>query len=81
MKQAINDWKFVVLACLTLGLAPFTPQPHIITKLIWLRDGAKGQYWLDWFDLSMHALPWLLLLRLGVLFFLRHFQKEKPPGM
>ena len=81
MKQAINDWKFVVLACLTLGLAPFTPQPHIVSKLIWLRDGAKGQYWLDWLDLTIHALPWLLLMRWGLLFFFRHFKKEKPPNM
>ena len=81
MKQAINDWKFVVLACLTLGLAPFTPQPHIISKLIWLRDGAKGQYWLDWLDLTIHALPWLLLVRWGLLFFFRHFKKEPPPNM
>lgn len=76
MKKAINDWKFVVLACLTLGLAPYSPQPHIVSKLIWLRDGAKGQDWLDWVDLTMHGLPWLLLLRWLILYFFRHFQKE-----
>jgi len=81
MKKAIDDWKFVVLACLTLGLAPFSPQPHILSKLIWLRDGAKGQDWLDWADLGMHGLPWLLLARWVLLFFFRQLKKEKASGM
>jgi hypothetical protein len=81
MLKAINDWKFVLLACLTLGLAPFSPQPHIISKLIWILDGAKGQYWLDWVDFGMHALPWLLLLRLGIVYFLRQFKKEQTSDM
>jgi hypothetical protein len=68
MKSAINDWKFVVLCCLTLGLAPYFPLPHVVSKLVWVRDGAKGGDWLDWLDLLVHGIPWLLLLRLVALF-------------
>jgi hypothetical protein len=50
----------IVLLCLTLGLAPFSP-PHIWEKLQML---AKGQLVkpLDWFDLFFHGVPWLLLI-------------------
>lgn len=60
----LNDWKFVLIACLTLGLAPFTPEPHVWGKLRWVAGGAVGMKPMDWFDLVMHGLPWLLLLRL-----------------
>lgn len=63
----LNDWKFVLIACLTLGLAPFTPEPHVWGKLRWVAGGAVGMKPMDWFDLVMHGLPWLLLLRLGIL--------------
>lgn len=58
-----NDWKFILLACLSLGLAPFYPEPHILGKLRWLAGGAIGMQPMDWFDLFWHGLPWLLLLR------------------
>lgn len=61
---AINNWKLVVLACLTVGLAPYAPEPHIWGKLRWVVGGAVGMKYLDWFDLLMHGFPWLLLLRL-----------------
>jgi hypothetical protein len=67
MKKTLNDWKFVLLACLTLGLAPFLPEPHIVGKLRWVLGGAVGMQPMDWFDLAMHGLPWLLLLRIGLL--------------
>ena len=60
----LNDWKFVLIACLTLGLAPFTPEPHVWGKLRWVAGGAVGMKPMDWFDLVMRGLPWLLLLRL-----------------
>jgi hypothetical protein len=64
MKEAINDWKIIVLACLTLGLAPFVPEPHIWGKLKWVAGGAIGMQPMDYFDLFYHGIPWLLLLRL-----------------
>jgi hypothetical protein len=62
------DWKFIILGCLTLGLAPFFPEPHIWGKLKWLAGGAVGMQPLDWFDALFHGLPWLLLLfNVGIL--------------
>jgi hypothetical protein len=63
--QFINDWRIVILACLTLGLAPFLPEPHIWGKLKWLFGGASGMQLLDWFDLLIHGLPFILLIRIG----------------
>ncbi len=62
--SAINDWKFVILACLTLGLAPFYPEPHFWGKLRWVWGGAEGMKPLDWFDFVFHGWPWFLLIRL-----------------
>lgn len=59
-----NDWKTVLFGCLTLGLAPFVPEPHLLGKLRWVAGGAIGMQPMDWFDLFFHGLPWLLLLRL-----------------
>ncbi|MHA7887108.1 RND transporter [Roseicyclus sp.] len=51
----------LVIASLTLGLAPFVPEPHIWEKLKMLAAGSLTQP-VDIFDLAMHGLPWLLLL-------------------
>jgi hypothetical protein len=51
----------LIIASLTLGLAPFVPEPHIWEKLKMLAAGTLTQP-IDIFDLAMHALPWLLLL-------------------
>jgi hypothetical protein len=53
-------WGLLILACLTLGLAPFSP-PHIWEKLQML---VKGQLVrpIDWFDFIMHGTPWVLLI-------------------
>ena len=60
--QAITSlpWSLLVVACLTLGLAPFT-QPHVVEKLQMLVHGRLVRP-LDWFDLVLHATPWVLLL-------------------
>lgn len=63
-KNILNDWSLVLIACLTLGLAPYYPEPHIWGKLKWLSGGAHGMQLIDWWDLLMHGLPWLLLIRL-----------------
>ncbi|PFG63129.1 hypothetical protein AXZ77_1726 [Thioclava sp. ES.031] len=49
----------VLLAAL-LGLAPFTPEPHIWEKLKMLVAGTLVRP-IDWFDLVMHGLPWIVL--------------------
>lgn len=61
----INDWKTVILLCLTMGLAPFVPEPHIWGKVKWLAGGAVGMGPMDWFDVVLHGFPWVLLLRLA----------------
>ncbi|ERM84148.1 hypothetical protein P872_15300 [Rhodonellum psychrophilum GCM71 = DSM 17998] len=67
MKSTINNWRLVIIFCLTLGLAPFFPEPHIWGKIKWIAGGGVGMQLLDWFDFVYHGLPWVLLLRLVVL--------------
>jgi hypothetical protein len=50
----------LVIAALTLGLAPFVPEPHLWEKLKMLAAGTLTRP-LDVFDLLWHAAPWLLL--------------------
>lgn len=54
-------WPIVILAALTLGLAPFYPEPHIVEKLRMLAQGNLKRP-IDIFDLAYHAIPWLLLV-------------------
>ena len=49
-----------VVAALTLGLAPFVPEPHLWEKLGMLAQGELVRP-IDIFDLILHATPWLLL--------------------
>lgn len=60
-------WDMVILACLTLGLAPFTP-PHIWEKLVMLSRGELVKA-IDWFDLFYHMIPWLVLVTKAALWF------------
>jgi len=67
MKKSFLDQPLpIILLCLTLGLAPFVPEPHIIGKLRWVAGGAEGMQAMDYFDLLLHGFPWLLLLRLVI---------------
>ena len=50
-----------MLASLTLGLAPFVPEPHLVGKLRWVAGGAVGMQPLDWGDLALHGAPWVWL--------------------
>lgn len=50
----------LVFACLTLGLAPFVPEPHLWEKLKMLAAGELTQP-MDLFDLALHGAPWLFL--------------------
>lgn len=56
-----------LIASLTLGLAPFTPEPHLFGKLRWVFGGAEGMEFKDWFDLVLHGTPWLYLVILLVI--------------
>ena len=49
----------VIFLCLTLGLAPYVP-PHLYEKLRMLFRGELKRP-VDWFDLFLHASPWMLL--------------------
>ncbi len=61
------SWPIVIIACLTLGLAPFVPEPHIWEKLKMLVAGTLLKP-IDIFDLLMHAAPFLLAaLKLAVM--------------
>ena len=51
---------FIIFACLSLGLAPFMPEPHIWEKLKMLAAGTLRRP-ADIFDLFFHAWPWVLL--------------------
>ena len=51
-----------VMGSLTLGLAPFFPEPHIWGKLKWVAGGANGMEAMDWFDFFFHGAPWIFLL-------------------
>ncbi len=50
-----------LVGSLTLGLAPFVPEPHLFGKLRWIAGGAEGMGGMDWFDVAMHGAPWLWL--------------------
>jgi hypothetical protein len=61
MKKSFG-WKFWLMASLTLGLAPFFPEPHIFGKVRWIAGGAVGMGIMDWFDVVLHGTPWVMLL-------------------
>lgn len=49
-----------VLVALTLGLAPFVPEPHVWEKIKMLAAGTLSRP-VDMFDLLLHGVPWALL--------------------
>jgi hypothetical protein len=62
VKALLQLWKFWLVLSLTLGLAPFLPEPHLVGKLRWMAGGAVGMGVADWFDFAMHAAPWMMLV-------------------
>ncbi|HMR43120.1 MAG TPA: hypothetical protein PKC40_04770, partial [Saprospiraceae bacterium] len=60
-----------LMGSLTLGLAPFIPEPHLFGKIRWVAGGAVGMKAIDWFDLLMHSAPWLALIYFGVKWFFK----------
>jgi hypothetical protein len=55
-----------LILSLTLGLAPFFPEPHLFGKIRWVLGGAEGMAAMDYFDLLLHGTPWLVLIIVGV---------------
>lgn len=51
----------LLIAALTLGLAPFMPQPHVLEKLQMLWNGNLSRP-IDIFDLFLHGTPIVLLV-------------------
>lgn len=49
------------MASLTLGLAPFVPEPHLVEKARWALTGQPFKA-VDVFDVVMHGAPWVWLL-------------------
>ncbi len=68
----------LVVGATLLGLAPFTPEPHLWEKLRMLADGVLVRP-IDIFDLIMHvSLPVLFVIRLARMMFTGN--KETPPA-
>ena len=65
MNSFYNNWKLILIGCLTLGMAPFFPEPHIWGKVKWVAGGATGMSFKDWFDILLHGLPFILLIRIA----------------
>ena len=61
----------LIIISLSLGLAPFVPEPHVWEKLKMLSDGSLAKP-VDIFDLLMHGTPWVLLGLKSV----RHFSAK-----
>jgi hypothetical protein len=63
----IKGLPLFAMASLTLGLAPFFPEPHIWEKIRWIATGQPMDLPIYWFDFAMHGAPWgLLLTSLGL---------------
>ena len=63
MRNLLNKipLSLLIVLCLTLGLAPFTPEPHLWEKLK-LLAAAELVKPVDMFDLLLHGTPWILLI-------------------
>lgn len=62
MKFIKENTTLFFIASLTLGLAPFSPEPHLWGKIKWIAGGAIGMQPMDWFDFFMHGTPFILLI-------------------
>ncbi|WP_372740582.1 hypothetical protein [Neptunomonas sp.] len=61
-------WFVLILGSLTLGLAPFFPQPHLFEKIQMLINGERSRG-IDIFDLLLHGLfPLLLIVKAALSF-------------
>jgi len=54
-------WFMVIAFAVTIGLAPFAPEPHVVEKLKMLMAGELARP-IDIFDFIMHGTPWVLIV-------------------
>jgi hypothetical protein len=62
------------MASVTLGLAPFFPEPHIWKQILNIYHGRLTES-IDFLDLLMHGAPWALLILALILKFMPTKQK------
>ena len=79
LKPLAENLRILALLALTLGLAPFWPEPHIWGKILWIAGGAEGMQFMDWFDVLLHGTPWILLM-LALIGKLLKYDKPENPG-
>ncbi len=77
MKADNNRIRLALILSLTLGLAPFVPEPHLVGKIRWVLGGASGMQPMDYFDLLLHGGPWVYLIFLSVLRVNSHLKKSQ----
>jgi len=54
-------YSIIIVAAVFMLLAPFRPMPHVLEKLIMLKNGMLTRP-IDLFDLFFHLLPAMILL-------------------
>ena len=54
-------WFMVIAFVVTIGLAPYAPEPHVVEKLKMLVSGELSKP-IDIFDFVMHSSPWVLII-------------------
>ncbi len=54
-------YSILIIAAIFMLLAPFRPMPHVVEKLIMLKNGTLTRP-IDIFDLFYHLIPALLLI-------------------
>ncbi len=54
-------YSILIVIAVFMLLAPFTPMPHLVEKLIMLKNGTLTKP-IDIFDLFYHLLPTIILL-------------------
>jgi len=80
-KDKLKLYGMALVACVTLGLAPFPmkPEPHILEKLNMLFSGSLNKP-IDIFDLLMHGAPWGFFIYLGIRDLISLVQGKKTEG-
>lgn len=56
-----NPIMMPLIFSLTLGLAPFVPEPHIYKQYLNIVNGTFTEP-IDWIDLVFHGFPWVWLI-------------------